>query len=375
MMPDIKNQSLAELCQQIRDQAQALVQAGRTESPVRIMEVCGTHTVSLSRSGMRSLLGGELALISGPGCPVCVTDQSYMDLAVDLAISHPEVTIATYGDMVRVPGRAGSLADARAKGADVQVVYAAHQALAMAAEQPRRQVVFLGIGFETTAPATALAVRQAQKEGLKNFSVLTTHKLVLPAMEALCADPRTRIDGFLCPGHVSVIMGYELYRPIAQRYGKPCVVAGFEPPNIAAAIVGILGQLRDGRAATGSVYPAASAKGNLTALAVLDEMFDVCDARWRALGTIPASGLRLKDAYAAFDAMRRFDLCEGESYEMPGCQCGLVITGRSQPTDCPMFGRACTPRTPIGPCMVSSEGSCSAYFKYHRHKTTVASKQ
>ena len=266
--------------------------------------------------------------------------------------------------MIRVPSRSGSLAEARAEGAAVQLVYAANQAVRLAAENPGREVVFLGIGFETTAPATALAVRQARQQGLRNFSVLGAHKRLLPAMDALLLDTNVRIDGFLCPGHVSVILGWQAFEPIA-RAGRPCVVAGFEPPNIALGVLEILRQLQAARALACTVYPVVTAGGNATAQQVLAEVFDVCDARWRALGTIPASGLALKREYAEFDAVQRFGLREADSYEPPGCLCGQVITGRRMPTDCPLFGKTCTPAAPVGPCMVSSEGSCAAHYKYH----------
>jgi hydrogenase expression/formation protein HypD len=350
----------------VRDRSAEL--AGRLGRPVQIMEICGTHTVSISRSGLRTLVGDQLRLISGPGCPVCVTDQGYIDLVLDLALSRPDITIATYGDMVRVPGVRGNLADARAKGAEVAVVYAAHQAVALAAERPGRDVVFLGIGFETTAPATALAVRDAKARGLTNFSVLTTHKLVLPAMHVLLSDPSICIDGFLCPGHVSVILGYDVYQPVVDQHRRPCVVAGFEPQNVAAALVEILREMQDDAPKACTVYPAVTAGGNAVAQQILNEVFTIAPARWRALGEIPGSGLVLNDEYAAFDAARKYGLVEKPGEELPGCLCGQVITGRAIPTDCPLFGRKCTPRNPIGPCMVSSEGSCSAYFKYHRHE-------
>ena len=327
------------------------------------MEICGTHTVAISRGGLRSLLPDGLRLVSGPGCPVCVTEQSYVDAAVHLS-GISDVIIATYGDMVRVPGSSASLEQARCDGANVEIVYAAHQAVELARRQGDKQVVFLAIGFETTAPATALAIRQARDEGAANFSVLTSHKLVVPAMRALLSQPDIRIDGFLCPGHVSVITGWREYEPIACEFDKPCVVAGFDDEQILAGICEILRQIADGAPVACSVYPAVSAEGNRQAKQVIEETFDVIDASWRALGVIPESGLVLKDAFADFDAARRFDLPEFETVEPPGCRCGDVICGRCLPTDCPLFGQQCTPREPVGPCMVSSEGSCAAYYKY-----------
>jgi hydrogenase expression/formation protein HypD len=331
----------------------------RLGRPVQLMEICGTHTVAISRGGLRDLLPA--------GCPVCVTDQSYVDQAVDLARRGPDVVVATYGDMVRVPGRLGSLERARSEGAKVEVVYAAHEAVELARRQAGKQVVFLAVGFETTAPATALALRQAARDGARNFSVFTAHKAILPAMRALLAQPDVRIDGFLCPGHVSVVIGWEAYQPIVGEHRRPCVVAGFEDEQIFAGIGEILRQLAEDAPAACSVYPPVAAEGNPHARKAIEEVFQLADARWRALGVIPASGLVLKDEFAEFDAARRFELPEIDSYELPGCRCGDVICGRCLPTDCSLFAVKCTPRDPIGPCMVSSEGACAASFKYQRH--------
>ena len=332
---------------------------------VRIMEVCGTHTMAIARTGLRPLLGDSLKLISGPGCPVCVTDTGYLDRAIHLA-GLPEVVVATYGDMVRVPGRDGSLAEARARGGSVEVVYSARQAVELARRRPERQVVFLAIGFETTAPATALAVLQAKADGLDNFSVLTAHKLIPPAMRALLDSPDADIDAFLCPGHVSVILGWKAYEPIARDYGRPCVVAGFDARQILAGVSAILEQLAAGRPAASSVYPSVSPEGNPAARRLLAEVFEPTDAVWRAIGRIPSSGLKLAADLAAFDAAGRFDLPTTESYTPPGCRCGDVICGRCEPAACDLFAARCTPRDPVGPCMVSSEGACAAAYKYER---------
>ncbi len=333
--------------------------------PVQIMEVCGTHTVAVSRSGLRDLLPEGLRLISGPGCPVCVTDQSYVDAAVHLASRHGEAIIATYGDMLRVPGRMGSLEQARSRGAAVEVVYAASDALRLARQNPDRQVVFLGIGFETTAPAAALAVLEARREGLGNFSVFSAHKLLLPALRALLRQEGLRIDGFLCPGHVSVVIGWGAYEPLVAESRLPCVVAGFEDEQILLGVSEILRQIVEAAPAACSVYPAVAREGNARAREVIQEVFQVADARWRGLGLIPGSGLAVRDGFTAFETEGRFDLPAFESYELPGCRCGEVICGRTLPTDCPLFGAACTPRSPVGPCMVSSEGSCAAYYRFH----------
>jgi len=338
---------------------------GGPERACQIMEVCGTHTVAASRSGLRDLLPEGLRLISGPGCPVCVTDQSYIDRAVHLARRRAEVTVATYGDMVRVPGRDGSLEEARAAGADVRTVYAAAEAVALARRRPDRHVVFLGIGFETTAPGAAMAIEQAREERLTNFSVLSSHKRLLPVMRALLAEDDVRIDGFLCPGHVSVIIGSAAFQPIVARHRVPCVVAGFEDEQILLGVERIVRQLADGAPAAENVYPPVRPEGNPIAREVIERVFVPADDRWRGLGDIPDSGLAVRETFADFDTARRFDLPPEESYELPGCRCGDVIAGRLLPTDCPLFGRRCTPGSPVGPCMVSSEGSCAAYYRYH----------
>ncbi len=353
--------NIDEIRQSIDAHWRRLAEQGR--SGVQLMEICGTHTVAISRGGLRSLLPAGLRLVSGPGCPVCVTEQSYVDAAIHLA-GISDVIIATYGDMLRVPGGDGSLEQASANGCDVRIVYAAHHAVEIARSTPEKQIVFLAVGFETTTPGTALAIRQARAEGITNFSALTSHKLVIPAMSVLLAQPDIRIDGFLCPGHVSVITGWRAYEPLVEQFARPCVVAGFDDEQILAGIREILCQLADGTPAACSVYSPVSADGNEKARQIIEETFDTSDARWRALGVIPASGLVLKDEFADFDAARRFDLPEFEAAEQPGCRCGDVITGRCLPTDCPLFGNKCTPREPVGPCMVSSEGSCAAYYKY-----------
>ena len=337
---------------------------GGGDRAVQLMEICGTHTVAITKGGLRSLLPDGLRLVSGPGCPVCVTDQAYIDQAVHLARQVPGAIVATYGDMVRVPGALGSLELARSEGARVEVVYAAHDAVELARRSAPAEVIFLAVGFETTAPATALAVREAREAKLTNFSAFTAHKLVLPAMRALLRTPDVRIDGFLCPGHVSVIIGWRAYEPVAAEFGRPCVVAGFEDEQILAGVEEILRQLAAGEGCAASVYPAVRPEGNLTAMGVIEEVFEVADAPWRALGVIPQSGLELSDEYADLDAARRFDLPAFEAIEPPGCRCGDVICGRCLPTECGLFAKACTPRSPVGPCMVSSEGSCAAYYKY-----------
>ena len=337
------------------------------EKPVRIMEVCGTHTVSLFRTGAKSLLPESLKLISGPGCPVCVTSQGYLDTACELA-ARPDVIIATYGDMVRVPGAKGSLESMRGEGAEVAVVYSALDALRIAVENPEKQVVFLGVGFETTTPATAVCLLEAEAKGIENFSILPGHKLVIPAMDALLSGGEVPVDGFLCPGHVSVIIGSGAYVPIAEGYGKACVVAGFELENMLTGILNILKQIDDGRADVENVYSAVVTEaGNIAGWNLVEKVFEPGDTEWRAMGTLPGSGLVLRDAYRGFDARERFGVEYGPDVHPPGCLCGEVIQGKVTPAECALFGEGCTPLDPIGPCMVSSEGTCSAWYKYNRH--------
>ena len=340
---------------------------------ISLMEICGTHTVALFRTGARSLLPDSLRLISGPGCPVCVTSQGYLDAACELALL-PQVTIATYGDMVRVPGRGGSLEGMRGEGADVAVVYSARDAVKIARDNPKRQVVWLAVGFETTTPATAVAVLEAAALGLDNFSILPGHKLVIPAMEALLAGGDLALDGFLCPGHVSVIIGAGAYRPIAEKHGKPCVVAGFELAGMLRGIRDLAKQVAAGEASVGNAYGAVvSEAGNRAALALIDRVFEQAPATWRAIGEIPASGLALRREHSRFDALRRFGVEFGPDLCPEGCLCGEVIQGRATPAECSLFGEVCTPVDPIGPCMVSSEGTCAAWYKYGPKRSGEAS--
>lgn len=331
---------------------------------IRLMEVCGTHTVSLFRSGVRSLLPPNLQLVSGPGCPVCVTSQGYIDAAID-ASRLENVTLCSYGDMLRVPGRSGSLEGRRAEGAAIEICYSIRDALRYASDHRDRQVIFLSVGFETTAPAAAQAVLEAESKDLQNFTILCGHKLVMPALGALLASGDMPIDGFLLPGHVSVIIGSDAYVDLVDVHAKCCAVAGFEPLQMLSGILALAMQLRDKTPRLENVYGVAvSGEGNRHALASLDHVFDEADTVWRAMGTIRASGLELKDEYSRFDARRRFGLTIGEDYDPPGCRCGEVIQGRIEPPDCALFGSECTHEQPIGPCMVSSEGTCAAWYRY-----------
>ncbi|OWY72503.1 hydrogenase formation protein HypD [cyanobacterium TDX16] len=353
-------QSISTLIEQVTSLAQLI---GR---PVNYMEVCGTHTVSLFRSGVRSMLPVGLKLVSGPGCPVCVTAQRHIDAAIELA-TNKQVIIATYGDMLRVPGRRGSLERLRAEGARVEIVNSASSALSLARSHSADEVVFLAVGFETTAPATAVVVQEADRAKVDNFSVLMCHKRVVPAMLALLADGKSALDGFLCPGHVSVIIGSAAYQPVVTKHNAPCVVAGFEPLQMLMGIRRLLQQTLDGQARLENVYPACvSSAGNTAAQMLMRKVFRVEDAPWRALGTIRGSGFALAPRFAQFDAMSRFGIILGADADHPDCRCGEVIQGRAEPADCPLFDRACTPMSPVGPCMVSSEGTCAAWHRYQR---------
>ncbi len=343
---------------------EAIIRACESVESVRLMEVCGTHTVSLFRSGVRSVLPPQVRLVSGPGCPVCVTSQGYIDAVLEMS-TRPGVTICTYGDMVRVPGNRGSLESHRARGARVEVCYSIQEALRRAETHPGEEVVFAAVGFETTAPAAALAVLEADRMGLKNFTILNGHKRVMPALRALVGRDDTALDGFLLPGHVSVILGSEAYRDLVDRHGKACVVAGFEVEQLLLAVLGLVNQVAVGTPRLENVYGVAvRAGGNPQALACLDRVFEPVDAVWRAMGTIPESGLGLRGRYERFDAAKRFDLATEDDTQPPGCRCGEVIQGVAEPRDCTLFGEACTFEHPVGPCMVSSEGTCAAWYRY-----------
>lgn len=333
--------------------------------PLRFMEVCGTHTVAIFRSGLRSLLPKDIIHLSGPGCPVCVTHESEVNAFLDLA-ENPKVIIATFGDLMRVPGSRGrTLKAAQADGARVSIVYSPPDALKIAKDNPDAIVVFLGVGFETTAPGVAATLHMARAQGITNFRVLSFHKIVPPALEALLSDEGTDIDGFIMPGHVSAIIGLGPYLPVATRYGKSAAIAGFEPLDILQALLFLAECKRDGRAEVTNLYRrVVRDEGNPKAQAMLAQVFTPADALWRGIGNIPGSGLELAEPYAAFDAKREFGIVIKDCPPLPGCKCGDVLKGKLAPNLCPLFGKACTPAKPVGPCMVSTEGSCAAYFKY-----------
>lgn len=343
----------------------AAAAAAKTGGTVNFMEVCGTHTMAIAASGMRRLLPKTLRMLSGPGCPVCVTSQGDIDRVLALA-ELPGVIITTFGDMLKVKGSKGlDLQSMREKGADVRVVYSPLDAVALAVAEPARQVVFIGVGFETTAPVIGGAVARAKKAGLKNFSSTAFFKLVPPALELLLTDPENRIHGFMLPGHVSAIIGLEPYRFVADKYKMPCVVTGFEPLDILAGVNMLLRQRLSGLPSVEDEYfRVVKAKGNPAAQKLLSEVFTVSEASWRAIGVLPGTGLSFSRAYEAFDAVKRFRIPYSDAPEPKGCLCGKILLGKALPPDCPLFGRRCTPSSAVGPCMVSSEGACAAWFKY-----------
>lgn len=334
------------------------------QNPFTIMEVCGTHTVAIAKGAIRELLPETVRLISGPGCPVCVTDSSDIDRFLHLA-AQPGVITATFGDMIRVPGTEKSLQVLRGEGADIRIVYSTLDALELARKNPDKEVVFLGVGFETTVPTVAVSLETAKREGIKNYSVLSMHKVVPPVLRTLAEDPELVVDAFLDPGHVCSVIGTEPIAFMATEYGKPGVVTGFEPLDILEAVLMLLRQRAEGRSEVEIQYKrVVKAEGNPQAKNYIEQVFESVDASWRGMGMIPQSGLGIREAYADWDAARKFSLPVFHSPETPGCRCGDVLKGRIAPTQCPLFGKRCNPMNPVGPCMVSSEGSCAAYYRY-----------
>lgn len=338
--------------------------ASSCQRPITLMEVCGTHTMSIYQHGIRQLLPESVRLISGPGCPVCVTPIRYVDQALAYA-RRPETIVATFGDMVRVPGSTGNLQREKANGADVRIVYSPLDAVAIAEKNPHKTLVFLGVGFETTAPTVAGSLLTAQQRGLQNFFVLCAHKTMLAPMAALTSDPELQVDGYLCPAHVSAVIGSDAYHPLAEHYAVPCVITGFEPLDMLRGIQMLVQQVLAGEAKVECEYSRiVKPEGNLKAQAMLAQVFEPCDAQWRGLGMIPASGLRLRTAYQMFDAERMLPLEVPPLKEHQGCRCGDILKGKLMPGDCPLFRTLCTPEEPVGACMVSSEGTCAAEYKY-----------
>jgi len=336
----------------------------RSRKPARLMEFCGGHTAAIFKHGLRQLLPPNIEMLSGPGCPVCVTAAADLDRAIALG-NQPGVIITSFGDMIRVPGSRASLQRARGEGADVRVVYSAQDALKIARDNPDKSVVFIGIGFETTAPTVAASVLQAEREKIGNYHVLSLHKVCPPIMKAILDLGEVRLDGIICPGHVSAIIGTRPYQFLADDYGIACAVAGFEPLDILLAVERLVEQIESGRPQVENPYSrGVRPEGNPAALKLMDTVFEIGDADWRGIGGVPASGLLLRVKYERFDAARRFDVDPGPAHEPKGCICGAVLRGVSTPPECKLFRTVCTPERPVGPCMVSSEGSCATYYQY-----------
>jgi hydrogenase expression/formation protein HypD len=338
----------------------------RSTRSLRLMEFCGGHTHAIMRYGLRTLLPPTVDLRSGPGCPVCVTANADLDRAIALS-KVPEVILTTFGDMVRVPGSRESLQDAKARGADVRMVYSTLDALGIARQNPQRPVVFLGVGFETTAPTIAAAILQAQSEGLGNLTVLSLHKLTPPATRAILDAGELALDGIIGPGHVTTIIGSDAWQFLPADHGVPVAIAGFEPLDILRAVADLVEMVETGRPAVANTYArSVTPQGNRAALEAMDHVFEVSTAQWRGFGPVPASGLSIRADFERFDAGRLFDVDPGPTVEHKGCLCGDVLRGTVTPPECPLFDKACTPVRPIGPCMVSAEGACAAYYQFAR---------
>jgi len=332
----------------------------------KIMELCGTHTMSLFKSGVRDLLPKNIKLISGPGCPVCVTPNYYMDNAVKLSMMK-DVIVTTFGDLMRVPGNGKSLLEAKTEGGDARVVYSPIDSLKIAAENPDKKVVFLSVGFETTTPVVALTVKKAKEQGLKNFFILAGNKTMPAAIAALSMDEDVGIDGFLYPGHVSSVSGTEYARENSKKYGIPGVIAGFEPVDLLYAILELVKLIEEGKGEVKNLYTrVVKEEGNPEAYSTMFEVFKPCDTVWRGIGNIPMSGLELSGTYEEFDAWKVFNLEQNIEEKTNGCICGEILKGIKEPGDCPLFAKICNPNKPVGACMVSSEGTCAAHYKYGR---------
>ncbi len=334
-----------------------------SKHPITLMEVCGGHTMSIQKFGIPSLLPKTVRLISGPGCPVCVTDRKYIDQAIAYG-RMPDTIITTYGDLIRVPGSTSSLDNEKSQGRDVRMVYSILDALKIAEENPQKKIIFLGIGFETTTPGSAVGILNAKSKGFKNFFVFSAHKVMPPAMAALI-DEEVKIDGYIGPGHVSVITGTGIYNFIPEKYGLGVVISGFEPTDILQTIYMLIKQFEEQRPAVEIQYRrAVKPEGNLLAQKIMNEIFEPRDDWWRGLGVLKESGLKIRDSYAAFDAEACFEVEVEPTRKDKACICGEVLKGIAHPQDCKLFGKACTPYDPVGPCMVSSEGACHAFYRY-----------
>jgi len=332
---------------------------------IKLMEVCGTHTMAIGKAGLRKILPQNIFLISGPGCPVCVSPNEYIDKAIEYS-KMKNTIISTFGDMMKVPGSYSSLEKEKGNGADIRVVYSPMDALKIAEENKRKNVIFLGIGFETTAPTVALTIKTSFEKNIKNFFVYSGHKLIPPAMEVLVQDKKIEIDGFICPGHVSTIIGGMPYKFIPQKYGISCVITGFEPVDILQAIYTLVKKITKKQKPSVEIQYKRSVKkqGNEKAKQIIEDVFEITDSKWRGLGNIKKSGLKIKDKYKEIDAEENFEVKVKEVKENPNCICGDILKGVKNPKQCPLFLKKCNPENPVGPCMVSSEGTCASYFKY-----------
>lgn len=361
----LKNLSDPKLARGLVEAIKDICTSSLQDRDVSIMEVCGTHTVSIARAGIRSVLPNNVKLISGPGCPVCVTDNCDIDAVIALA-KLDNVIITTFGDMTRVPGSTSSLLKEQSKGADLRICYSPLDALKIAQENKDKEVVFVGVGFETTTPLVAMTVLRAQKLGLANFSVFVAHKNMPGAIEAIVSDPSLKVDGLILPGHVSTIIGERPYFFLAEKYNMPGVIAGFEAVDILQALLMLLTQIAHGEARIEIAYTrGVDESGNLSAVSAIDRVFETCVAKWRGLGEIGGSGYRLREEFKCFDAIEKLHPDIEETKENRGCRCGDVLRGIITPKDCPLFRSVCNPENPIGPCMVSSEGTCAAYYRYY----------
>jgi len=334
--------------------------------PIQFMEVCGTHTMSIFRHGIRNLLPDNLSMLSGPGCPVCVTPNSYIDRAIAYA-QLPKVVIATFGDMIRVPGSNASLGDIKSEGRDIRIVYSPLDALNIAKQNPNSRVIFLGVGFETTSPSIAITILNAAKEKINNYYVFTSLRMIPQPMRAILESDDVNVHGFLLPGHVSTIIGIKPYNFVVDEFHIPCVIGGFEPLDILTSVFMLINQLQEDRAEIENEYSrVVKPEGNRLALKTVEQVFETTDVEWRGIGVIQKSGLKIRPEYTEFDAFSQIDVDVEPPKKHTGCICGDILRGAKIPLDCKLFGKACTPRTPIGPCMVSSEGTCAAYYKYRQ---------
>ena len=336
----------------------------KSKTPARLMEFCGGHTVVVFRYGIRQVLPSTIEMVSGPGCPICVTANADLDKAIALS-QIPDVIVTTFGDMLKIPGSRSSLQEVKAEGADVRVVYSTMDALQIAEENPAKSVVFLGIGFETTAPTIAVSILQAEDMGMENYYILSLNKICPPVIRALLDSGEVKLEGLVCPGHVSAIIGSHPWQSIARDYGIPCVISGFEPLDILQSIDMLVAQIENGESKVEIAYRrGVHPEGNQQALRLMEQVFEPCPAQWRGMGEVDDSGLKLRERYQHFDAELAFTIDPGPTFEPKGCICGDILRGVKTPVDCQLFSKACTPEHPVGPCMVSSEGSCSAYYLY-----------